>query len=214
MGHRVIRIWKSFLGSALLLFSLACPGSEAVGLLNTFFAEVSSFQGSFLQTVWSEDGKLVQAARGSVALSRPGRFRFQYAQPHRQLILADGKYLWVYDEQLQQAVARPIMEALGSAPIMLLMNARVLQDDFEIFSAPDRENLSWVELIPHVQDTEFHSVQIGLDEKGIRKMELHDQFSQKTVVEFKHLELNVSFPDGYFVFKAPQGVDVVGFPAK
>ena len=45
-------------------------------------------------------------------------------------------------------------------------------------------------------------------------MELHDQFSQKTLVEFKHLELNVSFPDGYFVFKVPQGVDVVGFPAK
>ncbi len=210
----MIRIWKSFLGSVLLSFSLACSGSEAVGLLNTFFAEVRSFQGSFLQTVWGEDGRLVQTARGSVALSRPGKFRFQYAQPHRQLILADGKYLWVYDEQLQQAVARPIMEALGSAPIMLLMNARVLQDDFEIFSAPDRDDLNWVELVPHVQDTEFRSVQIGLDEKGIRKMELHDQFSQKTVVEFRHLELNVNFPTGYFVFKAPQGVDVVGYPAQ
>ena len=208
----MIRIWKSFLGGVLLSFSLACQGGEAVGLLNTFFAEVRSFQGDFLQTVWGEDGRLAQTARGSVALSRPGRFRFQYTQPHRQLILADGKYLWVYDEQLQQAVARPIMEALGSAPIMLLMNARVLQDDFEVFAGPDRENLSWVELIPHVQDTEFHSVQIGLDEDGIRKMELHDQFSQKTVVEFKHLELNVDFPAGYFVFEAPQGVDVVGYP--
>lgn len=207
-----MRIRRSFLGAVLLSFSLACPGSEAVGLLNTFFAEVRSFQGSFQQTVWGEDGRLVQTARGSVALSRPGRFRFQYTQPHRQLILADGEYLWVYDEQLQQAVARPIMEALGSAPIMLLMNARVLQDDFEVLAGPDRENLSWVELVPHVQDTEFRSVQVGLDEKGIRKMELYDQFSQKTVVEFRHLELNVSFPAGYFVFEAPRGVDVVGYP--
>lgn len=210
----MIRIWKLFLGAVFLPLSLACQGSEAVDLLNAFFSEVDSFQGSFLQTVWDEDGRLVQTAEGSVALSRPGRFRFQYARPHRQLILADGKYLWVYDEELQQAMARPIMEALGHAPIMLLMNARVLQDDFEISAGPDRDKLSWVRLVPHVQDTEFRSVQIGLDGQGIRKMELYDQFSQKTVIEFRHLELNVGFPARYFVFEAPQGVDVVGVPSR
>lgn len=209
-----MRIWKLFLGAVFVSFSLACQGSEAVGMLNTFLSEVDSFQGDFLQTVWDEDGRRTQTAGGSVALSRPGRFRFQYAHPYRQLILADGKYLWVYDEELQQAVARPILEALGTAPVMLLMNAHVLQDDFEISAGPDRENLSWVKLVPHVQDTEFRSVQIGLDGKGIQKMELQDQFSQKTVIEFKRLQLNVSFPAGYFVFQAPQGVDVVGAPSQ
>ena len=207
-------IWKLILVNTLLLFSLTCSGSEAVGLLNAFFSEVSSFQGRFLQTVWDEDNKLIQTSRGSIALSRPGKFRFQYVQPHRQLILADGKYLWVYDEELQQAVARPIMEALGSAPITLLMNARVLQDDFKISVGPDRENLSWVGLIPHILDTEFRSIHIGLDKKGIRKMELYDHFTQKTVIEFKQLKLNVNFPAGYFVFKAPRNVDVMGYPAQ
>ena len=210
----MIRIWKLFLGAALLSFALACQGSEAVGLLNAFFSKVDSFKGSFLQTVWDENGRLIQTAEGSVALSRPGKFRFQYARPHRQLILADGKYLWVYDEELQQAVARPIMEALGSAPIMLLMNASVLQDDFEISAGPARDDLSWVRLVPHVQDTEFRSVQIGLDEQGIRKMELFDQFSQKTVIEFRHLELNVGLPARFFAFKAPRDVDIVGAPSR
>ena len=210
----MIRIWKLFLGTVFLSFSLACQGSEAVDLLNAFFAEVDSVRGSFLQTVWDENGRRVQTAEGTVALSRPGRFRFQYVRPHRQLILADGKDLWVYDEELQQAVARLIMEALGNAPIMLLMNARVLQDEFEISAGPDREDLSWVRLVPHVQDTEFRSVQIGLNDRGIQKMELHDQFSQKTIIEFRHLELNVSFPARHFTFKAPRGVDVVGVPSR
>ena len=208
----MMRVWKLFLGGGLLLSSLSCIGSGAVGQLNTFFTEVDSFQGSFLQTVWDENNELVQASRGDIALKRPGQFRWQYVHPHRQLILADGEYLWIYDEELQQAVARPIAEALGNAPIMLLTSARFLQEGFEISAATSREGLNWVELIPLVQDTEFHRVQIGLNGKGIRKMELYDQFSQKTAIEFTHLELNVSFSAGYFVFKAPQGVDVVGYP--
>ncbi len=209
-----MRIWTLFLGKTLLLFSLACSGSEAVSLLNAFFSGVNSFQGNFSQTIWDEDRRLIHTSRGSIALSRPGKFRFQYMHPHRQLVLADGEYLWIYDEELQQAVARPIVEALGSAPITLLMNARVLQDDFEIAVGVDREDLSWVELTPRIQDTEFHRVHIGLDERGIRKMELYDQFAQKTVIEFEHLKLNVKFPDGYFAFKAPGDVDVLGYPAQ
>lgn len=208
----LLRVWRLFLGGGLLLFSLSCIGSGVVGQLNAFFTEVDSFQGSFSQTVWDENNELVQASRGDMALSRPGQFRWQYVHPHRQLILADGEYLWVYDEELQQAVARPITEVLGNAPIMLLTNARFLQEDFKILAATSREGLNWVELIPLTQDTEFRHVQIGLNEKGIQKMELYDQFSQKTAIEFTHLELNVSFPAGYFVFKAPRGVDVVGYP--
>ncbi len=209
-----MQISKTILGSVLILISLSCIGSEVVGQLNTYFIEVDSFQGNFLQTVWDENNQLVQESRGTIALDRPGRFRWQYLQPHRQLILADGKYLWVYDEELQQAVAKPITEALGSVPIMLLTNPRSLYEDFKILATMNREGLSWVELAPLIQDAEFRSIQIGMNEHGIQKMELYDHFSQRTAIEFSRLELNVSFPKGYFMFEAPLGVDVVGYSAQ
>jgi len=156
---------------------------------------------------------LMKATRsGEVALEKPGKFRWQYTQPYPQLILADGEYLWIYDEELLQATAKPANEALGNAPIMLLTNIRPLNEDFEIMDAPTRDGLEWVELIPLVQDTEFHRIQIGLDEKGIRKMELHDHFSQRTIIEFVNLQTNVTFPSDKFTFNFPEGVDVVGYP--
>lgn len=186
--------------------------SQAKQHLDRFFAEVDSFNGSFIQTVYDENGEVVQDSKGDVALQKPGKFRWHYVEPYPQLILADGEYLWLYDPELLQATAKPIDEALGNAPIMLLTNIRPLEQDFKIAEADTRDGLDWVELVPLVQDTEFHRIQIGLNEEGIKRMELHDHFSQKTVIEFADLKMNVSFPTEHFNFEAPAGVDIVGHP--
>ena len=186
--------------------------SQAEQHLERFFAEVDSFNGTFIQTVYDEKGDVVQDSNGDVELQKPGKFKWHYVQPYPQLILADGEYLWLYDPELLQATAKPIDEALGNAPIMLLTNIRPLEEDFKITPASSRDGLDWVELVPLVQDTEFHRIQIGLNENGIKKMELHDHFSQKTVIEFADLKINVSFPNEHFKFEAPAGVDIVGHP--
>ncbi len=196
----------------LLFFSLPVFGSDAIQRLDKFFAEVNSFKGQFSQVVYDENGEVMQESQGDVALHKPGRFRWQYTQPYPQLILADGEYLWIYDEELLQASAKPIDSALGNAPIMLLTDIRPLAEDFEIIEGGNRENLDWVELTPLVQDTEFHKIQIGLDNNGVKKMELHDHFSQKTVIEFLDLQTNISFSADQFKFVAAEGVDVVGYP--
>jgi len=210
----MVRFTKILFPTLLCLLSLQIQASDAIQRLDKFFSEVNSFQGQFVQTVFDENGEVIQQANGDVSLDKPGRFRWQYTKPYPQLILADGEYLWIYDEDLLQASAKPIDTALGNAPIMLLTNVRPLTDDFEIKDANKNDDLNWVELTPLVQDTEFHKIHIGLDEKGVRKMELQDHFSQKTVIEFVDLETNVSFGSDQFTFIAPEGVDVVGYPGQ
>jgi len=215
----MLRVLKPYLFTALLLF-VGVPifgsvlASDAIQHLDKFFAEVNSFQGQFIQIVYDENGEVIQEAEGDVALDKPGKFRWQYTQPYPQLILADGEYLWIYDEELLQASAKPIDTALGNAPIMLLTNVRPLEDDFDIKDAGIKEGLDWVELTPLVQDTEFHKIHIGLDEQGVKKMELQDHFSQKTVIEFTNLKTNVAFAPDQFKFIAAEGVDVVGYPSE
>lgn len=215
----MLRILKSYLFTILLLIlsgAIFAPaqGSDSIQRMDKFFSEVNSFEGQFIQIVYDENGEVIQEANGDVALDKPGKFRWQYTQPYPQLILADGEYLWIYDEDLLQASAKPIDTALGNAPIMLLTNIRPLSDDFEVKDAEIKDGLSWVELTPLVQDTEFLKINIGLDENGVKKMELQDHFSQKTVIEFANLKTNVSFDSDKFKFIAAEGVDVVGYPSE
>ncbi len=196
----------------LLAYSLPSHGGEAIQQLDDFLTRVDSFEGYFKQTVLDEDGEVIQDSSGDIALDKPGRFRWQYTKPFPQLILADGEYLWIYDEELMQATAKPIEDALGNAPIMLLTNIRPLDQDFEIMEVATRDGLNWVKLVPLVKDTEFNLINIGLSKHGIKKMELYDHFSQKTIIEFVDLKMNVNFPSEYFVFKATSDVDIVGLP--
>ncbi len=214
----MFRITKLYIITVILIVCVSvigpAYGSDAIQRLDKFFSEVKSFEGGFKQIVYDENNQIVQEAQGDVALHKPGRFRWEYTKPYPQLILADGEYLWIYDEDLLQASAKPIDIALGNAPIMLLTNVRPLTEDFEIKDAGVKDGLHWVELIPLVQDTEFLKIHIGLDDKGVKRMELQDHFSQKTVIEFVNLETNVSFASDQFKFIAPEGVDVVGYPGE
>ena len=69
---------------------------KSIEAVNTYFNQVSNLKGSFSQT---NPDKKVQ--RGKFYLKRPGRFRFDYNRPSRQVIVSDGTYLAIQDHDLK-----------------------------------------------------------------------------------------------------------------
>lgn len=200
---------RTFLVLLLLLLSAPAPAGEARDRLDRFFATVVTLKARFEQTVTDEQGQVVQESAGEVMLLRPGRFRWDYERPFKQLIVADGQFLWVYDSELAQATVKPLGNALGAAPIMLLSEPRPLTEDFIVLQESSDGVLQWVELKPKLQDTDFVRILIGLDGAGIREMRLWDQFNQQTKIRFHDLELNIEIPPSRFRFDLPPGVDVI-----
>lgn len=197
----------------VVLLCLSTVPASALGVrdrLNLFLTEVKTLSAVFRQEVFDEQGTSIQEARGKVKLSRPGRFRWAYETPTEQLILADGKNLWIYDVELEQATVKPIDEMLAATPVTLLTELRPLDREFFIQEARPRENLDWVRLIPKAQDTEFLRIELGLKGNQVRQMELYDQFGQTTIIRFEGVMTNLPLPDSQFRFNVPAGVDVIG----
>lgn len=194
----------------LLLVGSPLMAGEARDRLDRFFAEVETLKADFSQTVSDENGQVIQESAGTVLLLRPGRFRWNYEKPFKQLIVADGQFLWTYDAELAQATVKPLAEALGASPIMLLAEPRPLTEDFVVVGEREERGLQWVDLTPKVHDTDFDRIRIGLDARGIREMHLSDHFGQQTVIVFDDLELNGQIPASRFRFTVPAGVDVIG----
>ncbi len=201
--------------SRLIVFVLLCvfvtgaAAGEARKRLDHFFNAVISLDGRFSQEVLDEKGKTIQSASGTLKLLRPGRFRWDYQEPFKQLIIADGQFLWVYDSELEQATVKSIDQALGTAPIMLLSEIRSPDDDFIVLEESASEGLEWVTLQPKIVDTDFVNIRFGMDKHGIRRMILHDQFGQRTIIRFDKLKFNADIPPSAFRFEVPPGVDVI-----
>ncbi len=68
----------------------------AVKQVSDYFGGLDSLKGAFVQT--SADAK---RQKGKFFVKRPGRFRFDYAPPLKQVIVSDGEYLAIQDLDLQ-----------------------------------------------------------------------------------------------------------------
>lgn len=63
--------------------------------VDAYFNALDDLKGRFVQT--TADNKRM---RGKFMVKRPGRFRFDYNRPSRQIIISDGKYLAIQDLDL------------------------------------------------------------------------------------------------------------------
>lgn len=195
---------------ALFLLSAPCgwagSGSER---LEDFYRQVHTLHAHFQQQVYNAQSELVQKAAGQVTIQRPGHFRWDYASPFHQLIVADGKTLWIYDADLDQVTVKPLSELQQDTPALLLSRQTSLDKTFIIKDLGEKQGMAWVELRPRGGESNFKRVRLGFDAQGPRIMELTDNFDQLTRLRFSHVELNPRVDAHVFHFQAPPGVDVI-----
>src|SRR5277367_2676084 len=90
----------------------ASPAADVEQYLNG----LNSWSADFTQTIDDGHGNVMRSAAGRLYLQRPGKFRWDYSQPSEQLVLADGKQIWFYDKDLQQANVRDMDASLANTP--------------------------------------------------------------------------------------------------
>ena len=126
------------------------------------------------------------------------------------MILADGKQIWFYDKDLQQANVRPMDASLGNTPAVLLSGGGSVSSQFDVTALPPSDGLDWYQLIPKHSDTDFQLVRIGFRSGDLASMFLADKLNQVTQLTFTNSKRNAKFASDLFTFVPPAGVDVIG----
>ena len=116
--------------------------------LKTFTTGLKGLDGQFTQKVYDGGGKLRETSNGRVALSAPRLFRWEYNAPYEQLIVADGKQVWVYDPDLQQATVREQGIEEENSPLAALIDPGKLDRQFKVAEAAGQGGVQWLTLTP------------------------------------------------------------------
>ena len=194
--------------ASLLTIASAAARADAVDTLKDFVANVKSGHAAFTQTVTSPDGAKKKSSSGTFDFSRPNRFRFAYAKPFEQVIVADGQKVWIYDADLNQVSSRKFSQALGATPAALLAGGS-LEKDFVLSPLPAQDGLDWALATPKAKDGAFQSVRIGFKGKDLSALEITDSFGQRSLLQFTQLTANAPVSPELFKFTVPQGADVI-----
>jgi len=198
---------------AVLLAALLAPAlalAAGVERFQSYLRGTQTARADFEQKVFDRERKLVQESKGSFSFLRPGRFRWIYAQPYPQLIVGDGRRVWIYDEDLNQVTVRAMEKALGSTPAALLAGAADVERAFELADAGSRDGLEWLEAKPREREAGFERIRLGMGTLGVQAMELTDHFGQTTVLRFSNVVRNPQLDPASFRFVPPKGADVLG----
>jgi len=114
---------------------------EVIKKVNAYFNGIENLRGAFLQT--TSDNK---RQKGKIYMKRPGRLRFEYAPPSRQLIISDGKQISIQDLDIKTddrvMVDQTPFRVLLKSDVDLLRDARILEvqesDDLAIVTLQDK----------------------------------------------------------------------------
>ena len=206
-----MRSMTTFVAAGLMLFAGAASAG-ARDQLDSFTRGLKTLDGRFTQQVFDAKGKLKESSSGRVALSAPRQFRWEYAKPYPQQIVADGKTVWIYEPDLQQVTKRAQGAEERSSPLTALIDPSKLDAQFAVQESGTSHGLEWVTLTPKgdASSAGFRTAKLGFGPQGLSRMQVVDQLGQRTDISFSAWKRNAALPAATFRFTPPKGVDVIG----
>jgi len=189
---------------------LASAADSARARLDSFGKGLNAVSADFEQHMTDQNRHGDKTSRGTLALKAPRQFRWDVTAPYKQLIVADGEKVWIYDPDLEQVTVRAQGTEEAHSPLTVLTDLSQLDSQFATSEAGTHDGLAWLRLTSKAKEPEFEYADLGLDATSLQRMRFKDQLGNVTEIRFADWKRNPSLPAGTFKFTPPKGVDVVG----
>lgn len=192
-----------------LVFTSQAYCESAGEILQAKLNTIRSMTAHFTQVVKAK-GKEISHSSGMMALTRPGRFRWQTKNPMEQLVIADGKKLWVYDVDLEQVTVKKQEKGLGGTAALFLSGYNdTLTRDFEVSTVPEADANQDFDLKAKSNKSNFQRLKLIFKGDNLIGLEMFDQLGQHTIVKLTKVKTNPTIAATLFEFKPPKGTDIV-----
>ncbi len=208
-----MRTLKIAICTLSFLFCLPTHADQASDALSRLLLNIHSMQANFTQTVQDKSAQSTTQSSGKMSLVRPGKFRWDVTKPNKELIVASGAHLWIYDPDLQQATLQTLRGGGGKAPALLLSDDNLaLDNNYNVKSVPALmaiAGLEIFELTPKDPDDPLEKIKLTFLHQQIREMKLQDRLGHTTIISFNKVETDQPIADSLFKFSPPENIDVI-----
>jgi len=204
------------LGAALLGNGPAAkPAPELAALLDSVqkhYNGVRDLRASFEQESLVKALGKRDVSRGDVAFKRPGRMRWNYAEPEVRVLTVDPQAVRMFSAADRQLQIAPIGQgSLSPTALDFLLGEADLRESFEATRIEDAKRPDvGLKLAPR-GDTSFESLELWLEPSSLKLREsvLVDLFGNRTVLRFAELVENGGVEDGAFEIQVPKDTEVI-----
>ena len=188
----------------------ALAATSAAQQLSFVLKQYSSYSADFSQLTFDAQHRLTQRSHGNMQLKKPGLFRWETVSPNHQIVINDGKWLWVYDVDLAQVTKKSAAPKGQVDPARLLAGGVAdLNAHFKVSLVVASNQRKTFSLTPLQQKSGFTRIDITFNHYQLTQLEMLNDLGQTSVFNFSKIQLNPKLKPTYFEFKPPAGVDVL-----
>jgi outer membrane lipoprotein carrier protein len=197
-----------------------------VSLVQAFYDQTTTLQAMFDQTRYTQLYDRYDRAQGKVAFKKPGKMRWDYAEPNGQVFVSDGKKLLIYQppeegEKRGQLIERALEEDQLPSAFSFLTGRGKLDEDFDarliehddqnyqdgyvLQLIPRRPTPHYEQLVFYVRTLERNGKRAGI----VQRVLIIDSAGNRNRFDFSDLKFNREISDKRFNYQPPRGTDRV-----
>ncbi|MBU2538787.1 MAG: outer membrane lipoprotein carrier protein LolA [Proteobacteria bacterium] len=219
-----ICFFEKYLFSVLsgLVFLTVFPGSglaaasaplELAQKLQARYEETKTMTADFKQSTSVPMTTRKRLGAGKLVIFKPGRIRWDYLTPDRQVLISDGKKVSMYFADSAQMMVQPVSQYINSdVTYAFFAGTGNIVRDFRVLP-PERKgdaNLRAIKLVPKTEHPQVDYLHIWIDENFmVRRLEIVDHFGSITDLVFSNITRNEPVSPEVFVFTPPLGTEII-----
>src|SRR4051812_29838721 len=192
----------------------ANPVHEVAKRVDQRYNDLQSFRADFTESY--RGNGIDRSESGTLYLKRPGKMRWEYADPRPKLFISDGKTAWFYVPGEQQARKAPVskIDDIRSPLRFLLGKTKLLREFRELGFAPNIKPMIPGDLVlrgaPKGMEDRVSLVVLEVTPEGrIDRIMLEELDGAITDFRFTEEAENIQVSENLFKFNPPEGVQVV-----
>ena len=213
MNLRILILFTLLILPAGTLFAETSE-QQALDSIQRQYEKVSTFEADFTQRSYVKMMNQTHSVKGTVKIKKPGKMKWVYGAPDTQILISDGKNLWLYVPEEEQATKVPVESIYSSnTPALFLAGKGKLTRSFNVESVSEENRNILVTLVPKNEDQGLARLILHANKKNyqITGSTVYDKLGNKTDIRFSRIRINREIPEEQFQLKTPPGVEILDY---
>ncbi len=186
---------------------------ELAQKLQARYEETKTMTADFKQSTSVPMSTRKRLGAGKVVISKPGRIRWDYQAPDKQVLISDGKKVSMFVANSAQMIVQPVSQYINSdVTYAFFVGTGNIVRDFKVLP-PERQgdgSLKAIKLVPKTAHPQVDYLHVWIDENFmIRRLEIVDHFGSITDLAFSNITRNEPVSPETFAFIPPLGTEII-----
>lgn len=173
----------------------------------------SGFSADFHQESTLAAMDITDTASGNLFVKPPDRMRWEYEQPERQVILTDGKLLWIWRPEDNQVMIGDAPAYLGAGKgASFLSDIREIRNSFDVSLEPDEAPTHHrLKLVPKEKAYDIEALYLFVSKESavVERVVTRNDYGDTTRITLTDYTFDEALPADIFDLDVPPGTDMI-----